>query len=138
MYVKRAKFRANSSACILLKSGIMEHHLWHGRLIEAINAYQAEQRRLGKRDSDRDLSKAAGLGPNYVGQIRSSAANVGVETMLKLCKQLDVSVTYIMTGARLTREEEDVVKMFSRVPPEAKAHFLGVLRSLQPGGEAPE
>lgn len=88
--------------------------------------------------SDRSLSLEAGLGENYVQQMRTKGKMPGADALIKLCETLGVSVTYIFSGAKMTPEEEEMLVLFSSLDDAQKKTFLDFLHSLQPNDVTPE
>lgn len=104
----------------------MDSFEWRHRLLKAIE---------DDRRSDRKLSIDAGLGPNYVQQMKNDAKNTGAVAVIKLCSALNVSTAYIFAGIELTPETEEVLKLFSRLDADLKDRILGILRSMRSDGE---
>ena len=102
---------------------------WKARLYDAIDRDER---------SARCIRQAAGLGPNYVGQMRPKGKSPGAEAVVQLCATLDVSLVYVFTGAHMTRAEEEVLTLFSAASDSQKDSLLSLLRSFQPADEAPE
>lgn len=115
----------------------VEQEAWFQRLVEAIDAYIEESKRTGEGpDSDRALSLAAGLGPNYVNQLRDRKA-VGASPVLKLCRQIGVSATYIFTGAHLTPQAERFLTLFSALPERDQDRLLELAERFAATSESP-
>ena len=74
---------------------------------------------------------AAGLGQNYVSQMRNEGKNVGADAVVKLCDALNISVIYVFTGSPMSREDEEFIRLFSALPDTQKDSFLSLLRSFQ-------
>lgn len=99
----------------------MEIPAWKARLIEAIE-------KDGRDDAV--ISRAAGLGRNFVNQFRGTRVP-SVENLLALCAEVDVSLSRVFFGSDISREAEEMLTLFSRLDPEAQAHFLGLLRAMK-------
>ena len=99
---------------------------WRSRLIERMDASGM---------SDRSISAAAGLSPNYVNHIRRLGKAPGVDVLISICAAIGVSLTYVMTGADIDPETEEVLSLFSRLPDSDRQLFLDFLRRL-PGAQA--
>src|SRR5690348_11770744 len=79
----------------------------------------------------RDIALSAGLGPNYIGQMRKHGKMPGADAVLKLCRALNVSAIYIFTGAKMSPEAEELLDLFSRLSRDQQDRFLDLLRSLR-------
>lgn len=97
--------------------------LWRERLIKAI---EADPRSL------RAISKDAGLGPNYVTQMISGNKGPTAAALVKLAETLQVSVTFIFTGAEMSQVDEDLLKLAAEMDETEKTHLLGLLRARKP------
>lgn len=111
----------------------MDTQAWQRRLLAVIEAYQAK---TGV--SDRHLSLQAKLGENYVNQFKHDPKKTRADTVVKLCDALNVSVTYIFTGADITPLDEEVIRLFASLPEDGKVHYLGILRGLQSNAAIPQ
>lgn len=106
----------------------MRYRGWRERLIAAIDADDRSERRI---------SLDAGLGPNYVGQlIKNNGAEV--DSVLKLCAALNLSVSYIFTGVEMNTLDEEMLIRFSALPLDQKQAFASLLRSFERADEAPQ
>lgn len=99
----------------------MEIPAWKARLIEAIDKDGRE---------DAVISRAAGLGRNFVNQFRGTRVP-SVENLLTLCSEVNVSLSFIFFGSDITREAEEMLTLFSLLDPQEQNHFLGLLRAMQ-------
>lgn len=101
---------------------------WLERLVSEIHKHKDQ---TGK--SYREMSMAAGLGPNFVTQL---LANDWKEPLfgnvVRLCDELHVSITYIVTGAEMTRTHETVLSRMSALPEHQQQAFLAFLHTLSP------
>jgi len=96
---------------------------WRNRLIEAI---KNDER------SYRALSLEAGLGPNYVNQLLApNSRGPTAAALIKLLNALKVSPTYIITGAPLSPETEELLDLVGRMTPESREKLIAFLRSEQ-------
>lgn len=95
--------------------------LWRARLIKAI-----EESGM----SDRAISAAAGLSPNYVNHIRRLGKSPGADVLVQICKALNVSLSYIFTGAAISSEEEEILLLYSQLSPQDRQFFLDFLKRL--------
>src|SRR5690554_6377628 len=98
----------------------MVRESWGRRHIDAIDADER---------SERQISLAAGLGPNFVGQMKKAGKMPSASAVLRLCRALWVSVTYIFTGAKMTPEDEEFLTRFSALHPDQKKALLSLLHS---------
>lgn len=106
----------------------MKYKGWRERLIAAI---EADDR------SYRAISLDAGLGPNYVGQlVQNNGAEV--ESVLKLCAALNLSVSYVFTGVTMNTLEEDTLIRFSALSADQQQAIFQLVRSFERGDEPPQ
>lgn len=96
---------------------------WRNRLIDAINAD-------GR--SDRAISLAAGLGPNFVNELRNQTKEPGVEKIMKLADELNVSLTYLFMGSDVTAEDEAFLRLYRQYSDEERAGLLAILKKRNP------
>lgn len=66
---------------------------WLNRIRDAV---QADGR------SPRAISLAARLGPNYVSEMLERGKVPGIDKLLRICQEINVSATFILTGASVT------------------------------------
>lgn len=101
----------------------MSNSSWRDRLIQAIDAD-------GR--SDRALSTAARLGPNYIQQMRERGTNPSFEHASKLCEALNLSVVYVLTGLKLDADGEEFIRLASSLSPDQRRSMLDFLRAMTP------
>lgn len=93
---------------------------WKDRLLEAIDADDR---------SDRAISLSAGLGVNFVNELRNTSKEPSLQKVLKLAAELDLSLSYLFIGYELTKDDEDLLFVLRSLPAEAKAGLLTALRA---------
>jgi transcriptional regulator with XRE-family HTH domain len=79
----------------------------------------------------RTISRAAGLGPNYLGELFNKGKVPSVDKLLKLCAELDVSATYILTGSAVSPESEEMLSILGALDGEQQATLLSLARQLR-------
>lgn len=89
-----------------------------------MNAIDADGR------SDRAISLAAGLGENYVNQMRLYGKEPSIICAGKLADALNVSLAYVLLGTEITRRDEEFVQLLREVPPHGRQAVLQLLRSM--------
>jgi transcriptional regulator with XRE-family HTH domain len=94
---------------------------WQERLEEAV-------RKDGRKP--RSISIAAGLGPNYLSEIFSRGKVPSVDNLLKLCSELHVSATFVLTGSEVSPESEEMLVLLAGLGPEEQATLLALARQL--------
>lgn len=99
----------------------MEDSKWRDRLMKALDAD-------GRADSA--ISLAAGLGRNYIQQMRQRGTTPNVDQLSKLCETLHVSLVYVLTGLDLDAEGERFISLAAKRTPEEQRHLLELLRLL--------
>ncbi|WP_153003601.1 hypothetical protein [Aureimonas ureilytica] len=101
----------------------MSETTWRDRLLSLIDADER---------SDRALSTAAGLGPNYIQQMRDRGTSPNITQTEKLCAVLGVSLIYVLTGMQMDREGEEFLALAATRSPEERRHLLELLRLMPP------
>lgn len=96
---------------------------WRDRLAEAIE-------RSGK--SYRRISLDAGLGATYVYDVLEIGKEPTVDRLLKVIEQIGGGSIYILHGIKISPEEEEVLKTYSRLNESQRQTFLQFLRDNQP------
>lgn len=101
---------------------------WEKRLLDAVDrAYKS-----GK--SLRAIGEAAGLGPNFVSQLRSGSRKPRLDSLIRLAEELDVSLRHILFGDAVSREEEEILHLLHSMPEKSRANLLAALQGLLPPG----
>lgn len=95
---------------------------WQMRLVSAIEA-------SGRPMSV--ISREAGLGPNYVHQMIKYRKMPSADAVVRLCRVLRVSLTYIFTGIEMTADEQEILMRIVSLRPDQKQSLLAFVRSLQ-------
>jgi transcriptional regulator with XRE-family HTH domain len=88
---------------------------WYIRLSAAIDA-KVEASDPSKRKSKSAISVEAGLAKNFVSQLLTDKKAPSIDNFIALCNALDVSPTYILTGAPVTKEMEAVIAALAVLP----------------------
>lgn len=83
--------------------------------------------------SMRAISLESGLGANYLSEIFRDGKEPGVEKMMKICATLNVSFTYVITGANLGPDDEDFFRILSELPPKERQTLVDLARALKKG-----
>ena len=96
----------------------MIDELWRQRLFDAIDDDPR---------SERAISIAAGLGVNYVGQMRKRGKMPGVDAVMKICNALNVNAIFLFTGMCISAEDEQFLKDLKKLPPVQRKVFLDLL-----------
>lgn len=95
---------------------------WMDRLLEVI---EADTRSM------RSVSQAAGLGVNYITQVKNRDRTPGADYLAKIMTQYsDQDAIYVYVGFRFSSEDIEVLRQLSHLSPDARAHFLDFLRNL--------
>lgn len=111
------KGRANKSRKAQVTA--MEETAWRTRLQEKIDA-------TGR--SMRSVSIKAGVGENYVHSILKEMKEPTIGNLSSVCRELGVSVSYILYGVDITPENERLIKLITDADPERREIALKVLR----------
>ncbi len=94
---------------------------WRTRLLEAVD---------NDGRSDRAISKAAGLGPNFVNELRRGQKSPSVDNVIALIRQLGLSETYVFSGFELSGEDEELMRVFLALSPSNREALLVLARQL--------
>lgn len=96
---------------------------WYERFLRAIE------------EDDRDMkaiSRAAGLGPNYVQQMVKDGKRPGVDRFMAILNTLgSASALYVLTGINMSEEDEEFFRVVGSLDPELKAEAHRFFRKLK-------
>jgi transcriptional regulator with XRE-family HTH domain len=95
----------------------MDKDLWKKRIRDAIAA-------SGR--TSKEISVSAGFGANFVQQMLRDGKTPSVSNMERLCRELGVTYTYIMTGKHVTGDLIKLIEIWEDLTPEDQAHVLFV------------
>lgn len=95
---------------------------WKDRLAAAINE-------SGK--SKRAISLAAGMGPGYVHSVLVEGKDPTIENLAKICDHAGVSLSFVIFGYDLHKEDEDLLVVLRSLPKDAKEGLLKALKAGQ-------
>ena len=98
----------------------MENPPWRQRLTAAI---EADPRSMNR------ISLDAGFARNHVGQFINDEKGPKIDTLLKLCRTLNVSPTYILLGYHLDHLSEQILQLLLQAPVEEREALLALLRA---------
>lgn len=101
---------------------------WKRRLLEAIDRDPRK---------DRAISLAAKLGPNFVGQLRNSNKEPGIEKVLKLAAEVNLSLSELFLGKVISREDEEFLCLLLQAHPELQRSVLTILQRDSAPAKAP-
>lgn len=91
---------------------------WRDRLLEAI----AKDGR-----PDRAISLAAGLGPNFVNQLRHDDKDPKIKSLIQLADELGISLAKIFTGLDVTPRDEEFWALYRSMPEAERSALLALL-----------
>lgn len=95
---------------------------WLDRLQVAVDADER---------SARAISLAAGLGPNYLSELLSTKKEPGIEKFLRLCRELHVSASYVLTGTAVSQDAEEMLGILAALPGEEQETLFRLARQLK-------
>lgn len=77
------------------------------------------------------MSLAADLGPNYIQQLVSNPQrSPNFDQMVRLCDMLNVSITYIVTGADISHADEKFLERLRSLNDEQRNRLFGLVESF--------
>lgn len=79
----------------------------------------------------RAISKAAGLGPNYLGELLNKGKVPGIDKLLRLCSELEISATWVLTGTKVSPDSEEMLSILATLPPDQQTTLLSLARQLK-------
>lgn len=95
---------------------------WKTRLEEAV------------RDDGRSLraiSIAAKCGPNYLLEVLTKDKVPSIDKIIRLASELRVSAAYIVTGAKVSAEDEEMLVLLADMPEDQRATMRTLARQLK-------
>ncbi|RCL01008.1 MAG: hypothetical protein JSC188_000749 [Candidatus Tokpelaia sp. JSC188] len=98
----------------------MNINKWRQRLAKSLEKSQK---------SKRSISLAAGMGPGYLHSILVEEKDPTIESLVKVCKELQVSIAYIIYGYEVTPIQEEFLRLFELASPADRQAILTFLRS---------
>jgi len=98
----------------------MSIHKWRQRLAKSLE-------KSGK--SMRYVSIAAGMGPGYLHSILVEEKDPTIESLVKVCKEIQVSISYVIYGYDVTPIQEEFLRLFELASPDDRQAILTLLRS---------
>ena len=92
---------------------------WRERLLAAVDADPRP---------DRTISLAAGLGPNFINQLRHSNKQPGINNVLRLAEELQVSRSALFLGRDISADEEEFLTLLRSASDAQKSGLMLLLR----------
>lgn len=102
----------------------MKKDQWRSRLLDEIE-------KSGR--SMRSISLAAHRGPNYLHGILKEGKDPTIGHIASICREMGLSVAYVLYGVEITPEKEAVLAMLDHADPESREIALAILRRAQRG-----
>lgn len=79
----------------------------------------------------RTISLAAGLGPNYLGELFNKGKVPSIDKLLKICAEIEVSATFILTGSEVSAQSEEMLSILADLGADQQATLLTLARQLK-------
>jgi hypothetical protein len=95
---------------------------WKHRLLKAIDDDPR---------SDRAISMASKLGPNFVNELRNTDKEPGTDKLMKLIAELGVSASEILLDVGITSEDEEFLRLLKNLTEPERALYLAALKARQ-------
>ncbi|WP_444668388.1 hypothetical protein [Cereibacter changlensis] len=102
----------------------MQEEQWRIRLLEEV---QKSKRSM------RSISLAAKCGPNYLHGILKEGKDPTVGYLSAICREMGLSVAYVLYGVNITPEKEGILAMLDRADPESREIALAILKRARQG-----
>ena len=81
--------------------------------------------------SDRAISMDAGLGQNFVNELRNTDKEPGTDKLMKLIAELGVSAAEILLDVEITPEDEQFLRLLKNLSEPERALYLAALKARQ-------
>lgn len=81
--------------------------------------------------SPRAISLAAKLGPNYLTQMIERGTAPSTPALVSLCDVLGISLTYVFTGATMTPDQEELLRLSAEMQDHQKDLLVEMARQLR-------
>jgi hypothetical protein len=81
--------------------------------------------------SPRAISLAAKLGPNYLTQMIERGTAPSTPALVSLCDVLGISLTYVFTGANMTPDQEELLRLSAEMQDHQKDLLVEMARQLR-------
>jgi hypothetical protein len=104
----------------------MPNRTWKERLFAAIDAEKKRSKR-----SWRVISMAAGLGQNYISEMRSQGKEPLAQNVVDLAEECHVSLAWVFLGIEMNVEDERLLVLASRLDDQKKRSLLDLLGAQQ-------
>lgn len=98
---------------------IMNIDGWRQRLSEALE-------KSGR--SKRSVSLAARKGPGYLHSILSEGKEPTIESLARVCHEINISMNYILYGQGGSLQDKEFIDLISKLSPEERQAVLTLLR----------
>lgn len=101
--------------------------LWRERLVKILEAQAQRGRSL------REISKAAGLGPNYLQQMISTGKEPSISNLMAICSAVGVSIGELLDDGEVDAARREIMDLALDLPEdrlEALLQFAQTLRKL--------
>lgn len=79
--------------------------------------------------SKRAVSLGAGLGHGYMHGILVEGKDPSIDNLVALCRELGVSLSYVLYGVDISSETEAIIRELERASPERRKALLEFLKS---------
>lgn len=78
--------------------------------------------------SKRSISLAAGKGAGYLHSILAEGKDPTIESLSRICHEIDISMNYILYGEGASLEDKEFIELISKLSPEERQAILTLLR----------
>jgi DNA-binding phage protein len=78
--------------------------------------------------SMRAISLASGRGPSFLYEVLVNGREPSIENLIAICDTLNVSLSWLLYGYDLGRQEEELLKAFGQLSPRQRQAILDLTR----------
>jgi len=120
--------KLDNTDCLYIKGVLYNRGYWE---VMSINKWRQRLANSLEKNgkSKRSVSLAAGMGAGYLHSILVEEKDPTIESLVKICKEIQVSIAYIIYGYNVTPIQEEFLRLFELASPADRQAILTLLRS---------
>lgn len=78
----------------------------------------------------REISKAAGLGENYLNQLLKDGKTPRLDSLQKIARALNASFYWIVEGIEVSQEAEEIARKVLQLPPTEREAMMALVSRI--------